>query len=357
MKNNNTKLNQKLADEFISNTKNFYEENLNLIDNKHKKIIKSFYTQIKENKSYFRDNLRNWTMQTDYECPPQITNLHFKNLGFWKYIKFYFKRKIQNIFNDEHNRAFFDDIEILKKNCDINILKKNPVHLTPGAENFYVSEEIITNYRWNRYLYISDRIIKKKILEDNDTWVDIGPFYGGLQSIIKKEKPSVNIILVDFKHQLCRSYIFLKQLFPNSNHFFPDKVNSNLFMDELRDSIVYLPVEKYNLLENLKVKLITNFFSFGEMKDEVFDNYKNSNLYKNAKYKFLVNRFVSSPFFEKTYGEIKTNVLNYTNEKDKVCYFDIFPIHHYHVPKRMLFNSFKNRPCSSPYFELLLKKI
>ena len=219
---NDIKLNQKFADEFINNTKNFYEENFNLIDEKHNKIIKSFYTQIDNNKNYFRRNLRNWTMQTDYECPPQITSLHFKFLGFWNCIKFYFKRKIQNIFNNEHNRAFFDDMEILRNNCDINLLKKNPVHLTPGSDNFFISEEnIVTNYRWNRYLYIGDRIINKKILDDNDTWVDIGPFYGGLQSIVKKEKPSLNIILVDFKHQLCRSYIFLKQLFPNSNHFFP----------------------------------------------------------------------------------------------------------------------------------------
>ncbi len=354
---NDIKLNQKFADEFINNTKNFYEENFNLIDEKHNKIIKSFYTQIDNNKNYFRRNLRNWTMQTDYECPPQITSLHFKFLGFWNCIKFYFKRKIQNIFNNEHNRAFFDDMEILRNNCDINLLKKNPVHLTPGSDNFFISEEnIVTNYRWNRYLYIGDRIINKKILDDNDTWVDIGPFYGGLQSIVKKEKPSLNIILVDFKHQLCRSYIFLKQLFPNSNHFLPDHIDNNLFENKLRDSIIYLPVEKYNLLENLKIKLVTNFFSFGEMKDEVFENYKNSNLYKNAEYKYLVNRFVSSPFFEKTYGEIKTNILNYTNENDKICYFDMFPIHHYHVPKRKVFNSIKNRPCSSPYFEILLKK-
>ena len=92
---NNTKLNQKLADEFINNTKDFYEENFNLIDEKHKKIIKSFYNQIKKNKSYFRENLRNWTMQTDYECPPQITNLHLKNLGIWNCMKFYLKRKIK----------------------------------------------------------------------------------------------------------------------------------------------------------------------------------------------------------------------------------------------------------------------
>jgi len=354
---NDIELNQKFAEEFINNTKNFYEENFNLIDEKHNKIIKSFYAQIKNNKNYFKENLRNWMMQTDYSCPPQISALHIKNIGFWKLIKFYFKRKILNFFNNEHDRAFFDDIEILKKNCDIDILRNNPVHLTPGSDNFFISEEnIITNYRWNRYLYIGDRIINKNLLENNDTWIDIGPFYGGLQSIIKKEKPSLNMILVDFKHQLCRSYIFLKQLFPDSNHFFPDQLNSSFFQNKLNDSIVYLPVEKYNLLDSLKVKLITNIFSFGEMKEEVFENYKNSSVYKNAEYKYLVNRLVSSPFFEKTYGNIETNVLNYINEHDTIKYFDMFPIHHYHTPKRKVLNSIKNRPCSSPYFELLLKK-
>ncbi len=349
--------NQKFADEFINNTKNFYEENFNSIDEKHNKIIKSFYTQINSNKNYFKENLRNWNMQTDYECPPQITGLHLKILGLRKCVEFYLKRKVQSFFNNEHNRAFYDDMEILRSTCDINLLKKNPVHLTPGSDNFFISKEnIITNYRWNRYLYVGDRIINKKILEDNDTWVDIGPFYGGLQSIVKKEKPSLNIILVDFKHQLCRSYIFLKQLFPKSNHFFPDQIDVSFFEDKLIDSIVYLPTEKYNLLDNLKVKLLTNVFSFGEMKEKVFEDYKNSNLYKNAEYKYLVNRIVSSPFFEKTYGEIKTNVLNYVNEYDHVYYFDMFPIHHYHVPKRKVFNSIKNRPCSSPYFEILLKK-
>ena len=39
---NDINQNQKFADEFINNTKNFYEENFNLIDEKHNKIIKSF---------------------------------------------------------------------------------------------------------------------------------------------------------------------------------------------------------------------------------------------------------------------------------------------------------------------------
>ena len=351
----NKNINNELAEEFINNTKNFYEENYESIDKKHNNIIKNFYGQIKANNNYFKENLRNWSMQEDHSCPPQITFLKFKKLSIWKVLKFYFLRKIYNIFNSEHERAFFDDMAILKKNCDLSILRNNPVHFTPGCDNFYESKEnIITNYRWNRYLYIADRILNKNLLNDNDTWLDIGPFYGGLQSIIKKEKPSTNMILVDFKHQLCRSFIFLKQLFPNSNHIFPDQIDSGFFNKKFIDSIIYVPVEKYNLLENVQVKLVTNIFSFGEMKEEVFKNYKNSNVYKNAKYKFLINRFVSSPFFEKTYNNT-TNIMDYISN-DKTKYFDIFPIHHYQSPKRKLFGSIKNRPMSSPYFELLLEK-
>ena len=112
-------------------------------------------------------------------------------------------------------------------------------------------------------------------------------------------------------------------------------------------------MEKFDLLDSIKAKLITNIFSFGEMKEQTFENYKNSKVYKNAKFKLLINRFVSSPYFEKTYDN-STNILNYLN-KDTIKYFDIFPIHHYQSPKRKLFGSIKNRPMSSPYFELLLE--
>ena len=146
MKNENTS-NQKFAEEFTNNTKDFYHENFSLIDKKHDEIIKSFYSEVNKNQNYFNDNLRNWSMQTDYSCPPQINELQLKKLGFLKMVKFYLKKKIQNLFDNEHDRAFFDDIEILKKNCNINLLRNHPVCSTPGYDNFYKTEEnIITNY-------------------------------------------------------------------------------------------------------------------------------------------------------------------------------------------------------------------
>ena len=67
------------------------------------------------------------------------------------------------------------------------------------------------------------------------------------------------------------------------------------------DSILYVKVNDFKKIENLKTDLITNFFSFGEMKRESFKNYYDSYLLNNSKYIYLINRVVSSPFFEKTY--------------------------------------------------------
>ena len=212
--------NIKLAEEFINNTENFYEENYNLIDAKHNNIIKIFTLKLKITKIILK-KIKKLVYARRLFLPTQLSYLKFKRLGIWKVLKFYILKKFYNIFNYKHERAFFDDMEILRKNCNLDFLKNNPVHLTPGCDNFYESKEnIITNYRWNRYLYIADRILKNNILGNNEIWIDIGPFYGGLQSIIKKEKPNINILLVDFKHQLCRSYIFLKQLFPRPLIFF-----------------------------------------------------------------------------------------------------------------------------------------
>ena len=59
----------------------------------------------------------------------------------------------------------------------------------------------------NRYSYLASQIQKYQLLS-NDSWLDIGSYYGGLQSFVKKIYPNINIIMVDFQHQLCRSFIF-----------------------------------------------------------------------------------------------------------------------------------------------------
>ena len=75
-----------LAEEFIKNTDNF-DENYELIDLKHNKIIKISILKLKIIE-LFKNKLRNWSMQEDHSCPPQLSFLKFKILGFWKVLNF-----------------------------------------------------------------------------------------------------------------------------------------------------------------------------------------------------------------------------------------------------------------------------
>jgi hypothetical protein len=69
----------------------------------------------------------------------------------------------------------------------------------------------------------------------------------------------------------------------------------------------------------------------------------------------LVNRFVSSPFFEKTY-DTDITVMDYIDYDSQVSYFDMFPMHHYAIYNRDVLGAKGFRNVSSPYFELIIKK-
>jgi len=343
------------VDFFVSKCKDFLTQNLDKkIDFKHENLLAEFKKIYKKDKENFISNLRNWSHHGDLSCPPQITFIHLKYIGFGKTI-LNFLKKITKFFDLKFfNQSFFDDLEILKKTGSLDILKQNPVHETPQCDDFYYFEKTSSNYRWNRYAYLLNKVRQENLLKDNCNYIDIGSFYGGFQSCLKKIYPKTNLILLDFNHQLCRSYVYLKNLFPNSKHTLPDDISNLEFLNENEDQIVYLPIEKRSLLKKLNIHLTTNFFSFGEMKREMFNEY--FELIDHSKYIYLVNRFVSSPFFEKTYDS-DLDVRDYLKKNYNTLYFDIFPMHHYLNIKRKLLNKYANRPVSSPYFELILKKI
>jgi hypothetical protein len=199
------------------------------------------------------------------------------------------------------------------------------------------------------------RILIEDLVKKDSIWVDIGSFYGGLQGLVKKYVPDSKIVLVDFHHQLCRSYIYLKTLFPDAVHIFPNDVKKYKNLKNLPSgSIMYVPVTYYHLIANGKVDLVSNFFSLGEMRRLFFKKYINSQLFKKASSKFLVNRFVSSPFFEKTY-DTDITILDYVDANSKVTYFDVFPLHHYAIYNREVLGTKAFRNVSSSYFELIIK--
>ena len=91
-------------------------------------------------------------------------------------------------------------MEIIKKNDGLRILKLFPAHKNFNFNDFYfINNEISSNNRWNRYIYLASQI-KKKLLKSNihQNWLDIGSYYGGLQMIVKKFNKNNNFFFIRF---------------------------------------------------------------------------------------------------------------------------------------------------------------
>lgn len=345
-----------LINEFILSTDLFWEENKDHLDEKHLKIVAKFEQKYKNNLELYSKDLIDWDEQSNLGAPNQLNLSKIKNIGYNNYFKILLKTLFRFNFVNHFNKvSFFDDIEIIKANDGLNILKDFPVHKTINSKEYYlIDKETSSNNRWNRYIYIASQVKKHNLLNNlRENWLDIGSYYGGLQIILKKYFKKTNFFLVDFNHQLCRSYVYLKSIYPDSTHILPKDLKKNY--EGIDNAFFYVPVSKLRNIENLKFDLVTNFFSFGEMTRESLNYYLNSKIIENAKSLYLVNRIVSSPYFEPTYTN-DINIYDYNFKDFKSKYFDIFPIHNYKNIKRKLFGRTAFRPISSPYFEKILIK-
>jgi len=345
-----------LINNFILKSKKFYEDlEISSIDNKHLEIIKKAYMQVSNLDKRF--NYRSWTGQGDLSLPAQLS---IKNIKYQPFPRSILKLIYRLVF--KRTEDYFlsglikDEVNIIKSLGGKELLTKNPVHLTPDVADVYEIDGTTVNIRWLRYIYILNNILKYELIPEDGTWLDVGSYYGGLQGLVRKYKPNTRIIMVDFNHQLCRSYVYLSKLYPNNNHILPDDAKTiDNFNDVKNGSFIYLPVNEYKLFKDYKVNLVSNFFSLGEMKRNFFDEYYNSKLFQGADFSYMVNRYVSAPFFDKTYDSDLT-VLNYVNNLRKIIYFDEFPMTHYLITKRKLFGDSRFRNVSSNYFELISSK-
>ena len=211
-----------LIHEFIKGADQFYfDSNIENIDKKHTVIVKNAYDQFKNDINL--RNFRNWTDQTDLSAPIQLSKEMLQCFGIFNTLMHFFYKKIFKRLEQRNLlSSMLDDIDAIKKIGGLNYLRENPVHKTPGTDKFYQLNNSTFNGRWLKYIYLTTRIIDDKMLSDGGIWVDIGSYYGGLQGLIKRYLPNSKIILVDFHHQLCRSYIYLKTLFPNAQHYLPN---------------------------------------------------------------------------------------------------------------------------------------
>jgi putative sugar O-methyltransferase len=321
-------------------------------DLKHKEILNKAYGDSNwESKINFL-NLRHWDGQTDQGAHANLSSEISLNGFLFGFIKFIYKITFKKNRNKETRNNLRDDISIIKKIGGLDILQNCKIEDTYGLTYSGKINGIHVNNRWLRYVYLAAQIRNKELIKDEGIWVDIGSFYGGLQGIIYKYSPNLRIILVDFQHQLLRSFIYLSNTQPSAKHFINPDINDRFE----NPGFYYIQPENIFKFKNLKIDLLTNFFSFGELTRESFEEYISSDLFKNSKKIFTVNRFISSPFFETTYYNDIT-IKDYLQTKSHlVRYFDEFPINHNMLIKRDLLGRSRYRTISSNYFELILER-
>lgn len=321
------------------------------LDSKHRAVVDKFLQEGGVDSIDFL-NLRNWSGQGDLGAPLSLKFLFSKGNTNLRNAALYLASKSFKFNEDKALKlSLNDDLWIIKDSGAYQLLLDNPVSKTKGSTSWISDRHTTYNMRWLRYIYLANQIIRRNLLDSGAVWIDIGSFYGGVQSIVFKEVPDSRMVLVDFHHQLLRSYLYLSEMYPNANHILDFKNGSEV----PAGSFVYVPVQNFEQLNKLEVKLVSNFFSFGEMPRSVFEEYMESEVVKNAKNIYCVNRFVSSPYFEKTY-DTDLNVLDYEFKFHERSYFDVFPMHHYHLIPRLIFGKKRYRNTSSSYFELICKR-
>ena len=339
---------------FASNFPNYKYEDAFLLDKKHEGIIRNLDVSDDWLMSFNEKDIRYWSMQDDIGQPPYIKDyLGREGSNLQNLLKFCFHKVKFREQNRLIRDSIVDDILITQKLFGNSILGENPVDQTPGNPKYSNIMGYRVNARWMRYIYLANVITENQMLPLGGVWIDIGSYYGGLQGLVHKYNKDSKIILVDFHHQLFRSYAYLSELYPEVKH------NLGIDMtlsDTSSGSFNYVHISDFPALKSLNIDLLSNFFSFGEMKRDVFNNYISSPVVNNASTIYTVNRFVSAPFFEKTYDN-DLSVLDYRFSHHKVKYFDVFPIHHFAAITRSVLGKTRPRNTSSSYFESILERI
>lgn len=321
-------------------------------DDKHKDLIKYLYSDPEWYMKIDFNNLVNWEMHGDLGVPTNLRN-ELSKANFITASTKYLVKKISRFKKDKYfKQSILDDINIIKSLGGENLLVDNPVNRFPGNQNYWKTNKTYLNIRWLRYLYILNRFHKSTILNNGNTWVDIGSYYGGLQGLAVKYFQNCKYILVDFDHQLFRSFLYLNKLYPDYKHY----VNPDINTDFNAPGFYYITTEKFTKYSLLKPDLVTNFFSFGEMLESDFNYYWESSQVNNSKLIYTVNRVKSGPFFEKTYNTT-LSIINYLPKTNfKTIYFDIFPMHQYLITKKIIYGRSGFRNHSSDYFESLISR-
>lgn len=289
--------------------------------------------------SSFYDELKNFRKNTIFLTEePRFEKNFFSNFYPWKYLHY-------KVLEEDFQRLNNYEKKMLKSKLKFN-----------HVGNPYYAEEsgIKYNKRWLNHIHYN-YLINKNIKDMNDKKkkivCDIGGGYGISGYMLKKNRVKGTFILVDFGKQLISAkYFFLKSFNKIKINDMSDAYGKSIFTKNYitKFDVFLCPVENFNKLQ-IKLDLLINTFSLGEMKNKIFKKYLNSDIFKNSKYIFYVNRVNSQIEYKN-----KIMMSDYNLHQYKKLHFDINLLNTHYVKRFLRYFGIKQR-VNSEIFEYIGK--
>lgn len=254
-----------------------------------------------------------------------------------------------------------DTFQVLEAEHALDLLGRHPAAGTPGAPFTYSIKGYSFNLRWARHIYFHNLLQKhlggeirkrKRFIS-----MDIGSSYGIFSSIFTAEYPNSTQVLVDFPDQHLLAYYYIAKTFPEArigtlSDLLTQQTITREFLEQF--DFVLAPVATYEMFAANSVDMVTNFFSFGEMRREWFMGYIQGKAFQTAEFFFTSNRIESAPRLEPTYDSDLT-ILDYPLADYQRLLFGVFPLYTYHIRKKF-FLDYEKLPFSSQNFDFIGRK-
>jgi len=204
------------------------------------------------------------------------------------------------------------------------LVRGNPIS-DVGHPLYFEKKGMRFTYRWIRHIWFLS--LFKKYLEpytqEIKVALDIGSSYGAFQYLIKRNYPNAHLILVDLPEQNAVARYYLKSEFPDCRIAAFKEIRE---LDEItRDFVsnydfILVPCFYLEKLGKGLADLVTNFVSFNEMPRQWLDFYLQSDVFKNSKFLFMVNRIIK----EQNPG-VRIGILDMPLNDYEHIYFDVCP--------------------------------
>lgn len=239
------------------------------------------------------------------------------------YAKYQYHKLINaNILTNENNDSIFHK-------CKFDLI---------GNPGFIKENNLIYNERYLRHCHYINLFYRHlNTLLDNDNYLlfDIGGGYGIFDKFVLSNFNNVKPIIIDLPEQLFNASYYLRCNFPNArvNHI-SDTENHDVINKEFFDQydVCLIPADNFNKINVDNKIIITNFNSFGEMSNNIFNSYKNSSIYKNLEFLFTSNRIDSYPTYDNN-----ISILDYELDIYNKIHLDISPLFDKYYKRKYIF--------------------